>query len=287
MRTAIIGGGRLGTTLGRALAGSQYTVRAVSDLNLRLASRSRRLIGTGRAMAENVRAARKADILFLCLPDDMLGKEAASLARSAVDWKGKTVFHCSGLLSSAILRPLRRRGASTASFHPGQSFPRKGMPPSAFRGIFISLEGDPEACHLGRKIAVRLGAHPLAIRAANKPLYHVACSLASNHSVVLFYLAAELLKKAGLGGRRAEKLLWPLVEGTYHHVKKLGVAQALTGPVARGDVQTVALHLQALRSNPACREIYRILSREALRMSGRASLPAEKIRALNRLLRGG
>ncbi|MGB9004194.1 MAG: Rossmann-like and DUF2520 domain-containing protein [Candidatus Aminicenantales bacterium] len=286
MRTAIIGGGRLGTTLGRALSRGKYAVRAVSDLNLRLASQSRRLIGTGRAMADNVQAAREADILFLCLPDDILEKEAASLARSAVDWKGKTIFHCSGLLGSVILRPLRQRGASIASFHPGQSFPRKGMPPSAFRGIFISLEGDPEACRLGRKIALRLGAGPVAIRAADKPLTHAACSMASNHSVVLFHLAAGLLKKTGLTGRQAEQFLWPLVEGTLHHVKKFGAEQALTGPVARGDAKTVARHLQALRPYPACRKVYRVLSREALPMSSRAGLPAEKIRTLNRLLRG-
>ncbi len=287
MSTAIIGGGRLGTTLGRALAGTRYAVRAVPDRNLSLASRSRGLIGAGRATADNAQAAREADILFLCLPDDVLEKEAGRLARSPVGWKGKTIFHCSGLYSSAVLKPFRRRGASVASFHPAQSFPRKGMPPSVFKGIFISLEGDPKACRLGRKIILELGAHPAALGPRAKPLYHAACCLASNHSLVLFFLAAELLEKAGLSRRRAEQVLMPLALGTLLHVKKFGAVKALTGPVVRGDATTVARHLQALRPYRGCRRAYRVLSQEALRLAGQAGLPASKVKALNRLLRGG
>jgi predicted short-subunit dehydrogenase-like oxidoreductase (DUF2520 family) len=287
MSTAIVGGGRLGTTLGRALAGTRYAVRVVSDRNLRLASRSRGLIGTGRATADNAQAAREADILFLCLPDDILEKEAGRLARSRVDWKRKIIFHCSGLNSSEVLRPFRRRGASVASFHPAQSFPRKGMPSSIFRGIFISLEGDPKACRLGRKIILMLGAQPAALGPRAKPLYHAACCLASNHSLVLFFLAAELLEKAGLSRRRAEQVLMPLALGTLHHVKKFGAVKALTGPVVRGDATTVARHLQALRPYPGHRTAYRLLSQEAMRMAGRAGLTASKVKALNRLLRDG
>lgn len=287
MRTAIIGGGRLGTTLGRALAGTKYAVRIVSDRNLGLASRSRGLIGTGRATADNAQAAREADILFLCLPDDILEKETGRLAQSRVDWRGKIIFHCSGFYSSQILRPFRRRGASVASFHPAQSFPRKGMPSSVFRGIFITLEGDPQACRLGRKIILKLGAHPASLGPRAKPLYHAACCLASNHSLVLLFLAAELLEKAGLSRKRAEQVLLPLALGTLHHVKKFGTVKALTGPVVRGDATTVARHLQALRPFRGCRTAYRVLSQEALRMAGQAGLPASKVKTLNRLLRGG
>jgi predicted short-subunit dehydrogenase-like oxidoreductase (DUF2520 family) len=287
MRTAIIGGGRLGTTLGRALAGTNYAVRFVSDRSRDLASRSRKIIGTCRATADNVQAARQADILFLCLPDDILQKETGRLAQSRADWKGKTVFHCSGLYGSQVLSPLRRRGASVASFHPAQSFPRKGLLPSVFRGIVISLEGDPKACRLGRKIILKLGAQPAALSLKSKPLYHTACSLASNHILVPLFLAVEVLKKAGLTRRRAERILLPLALGTLHNVKKFGTVKALTGPVARGDVKTVARHLQVLRNFPGCRAVYRVLSQEALRMASQAGLPATKVKALNRLLRGG
>jgi len=287
MRTAIIGAGRLGTTLGRALARTEFAVRLVSDRNIRLASQGRRLIGTGRAADGNAAAAREADVLFLCLADDILEREASRLARAGGNWKGKTVFHCSGIQGSKVLEPFRRRGAAVASFHPVQSFPRKGMPSSAFKDIFITLEGDSKACRLGRKIILKLGAHPATIPAGTKALYHAACCLASNHFVVLLSMAAGLLKKAGISRKKAEQLLLPLSLGTLHNVKILGATQALTGPVMRGDLKSVARHLRALRPYPPCLAAYRLLSREALRLAEKKGLPAPTVKALNQLLRAG
>ncbi len=287
MKTAVVGAGRLGTSLGRALARTRFAVRLISDRNIRLAAQGQRLMGTGRVADDNASAARKADVLFLCLADDILEREASRLARDVGGWKEKIVFHCSGIQSSQILEPFRRRGAAVASFHPVQSFPLRGMPPSTFKGIFISTEGDPKACRLARKIILKLGAHPLTIAAGAKALYHAACCLASNHYVVLFSMAVGLLEKAGLSRKRAEQLLWPLSSGTLQHVKIFGAARALTGPVVRGDAKSVARHLLALRPYPACLAAYRLLSQEALRRAAERGLPAPTIKALNRLLRSG
>jgi predicted short-subunit dehydrogenase-like oxidoreductase (DUF2520 family) len=114
-----------------------------------------------------------------------------------------------------------------------------------------------------------LGARPLVIRAADKALYHAACSVASNLLVPLFDLACGLLREIGIGDRDAVEMLWPLAEGTLRGVKQLDRAEALTGPISRGDVETVRRHLHALEKYPAARKIYRLLGAEALRLARR------------------
>ncbi|MBM3297051.1 MAG: DUF2520 domain-containing protein [Candidatus Aminicenantes bacterium] len=284
MRVSIIGGGRLGTSLGRALARSGVSIRAVCDRTAVLAGRARRAIGAGRMTTDPVDAAREADVVFLCLPDDGLAGAARLLGRAARDWRGKTVFHCSGLLSSGILAPLRKRGASVASFHPAQSFPAKGLPPSVFRGITIGLEGDAAARATGRMIARRLGAEPLHLASRDKPLYHAACSLASNQTVVLFHLASELLAGAGMTPRKAEGVLWPLLQGTLRNVKKFRAAGALSGPLTRGDAASVRRHLAALKKHPRLRKVYKLLSLEGWKLVRRSGGSSSGAAALSRLL---
>jgi predicted short-subunit dehydrogenase-like oxidoreductase (DUF2520 family) len=286
MNVSIIGGGRLGACLGKALAGSGVAVRAVCDRTAPLASRARRLAGAGRATTDAAGAAREAEVVFLCLPDDVLAGEARRLAAAVPDWRGKTIFHCSGLLPSRVLSSLRKRGAAAASFHPVQSFPRPGLPPAVFRGIFVGLEGDGPALRLGRKLALSLGSVPFVVRARDKPLYHAACSLASNQAVILFGLAAGLLARTGIPRRRAEQILWPLLQGTLHNVNKLGSCSALSGPLVRGDAATIRSHLGALGKTPRLRRIYALLALEGLTMALASGLPEEKAGPLSRLLAG-
>ncbi|MBN2198876.1 MAG: DUF2520 domain-containing protein [Candidatus Aminicenantes bacterium] len=286
MNIAIIGGGRLGGSLGRALSRRGFAIRAVCDRTAALAGRARRAVGAGRATTDPALAARAAEAVFLCLPDDALAGEARRLARAVRDWRGKTVFHCSGLLASEILAPLRERGAAVASFHPVQSFPKRGMEPDVFRGIFIGLEGGKAARALGRKIALRLGARPIVLRPAAKPLYHAACSLASNHGLILFHLAAGLMARTGMSRRTAERVLGPLAQGTLRNVKTFGSDKALTGPVLRGDIAAVRRHLEVLRADSSLRRVYKLLAREGLKIARDSSLEEKTARTLSRLLAG-
>ena len=285
MKASIIGAGRLGTCLGRALAAHGIAIQAVCDRTAGRAALGRRYLGAGLATTDHALAASLAEVVFLCLPDDAIAGEARNLAGAGLRWRRKTVFHCSGLLAADKLSPLRRRGAAVASFHPVQSFPRKGMPPSVFRGITVGLEGERSARLLGRKIALRLGAQPMTVRASDKSLYHAACSLASNHALVLFRMAARLLSDTGMSLRKAEQVLLPLAQGTLQNVKELGSAAALTGPLVRGDAATVARHLQALKKRSGLLRAYRTLAIEGLAMARRSGLPPPSITALSRLLK--
>lgn len=284
---SVVGAGRLGTSLARALTRRGWELAVIVDRDASAAREARRIVGRGRASTDIRRAAaRGAGVVFVCVPDDAVEKVARALAQSGEDWAGRTVFHTSGLLPSAALEPLRRRGASVASLHPVRSFPERTGGPRLFRGIVWAVEGDAESVRLGAKIARTLGGRAFRLRGEDKPLYHAACCVASNFLVALEAAAAGMLGEAGVGRATAARALFPLVQGTLQNVKELGWAKALTGPVARGDVRTVRRHLEALAGRPLDGEIYRALAKQALTLVDREKVPARKVRALRRSLAG-
>jgi predicted short-subunit dehydrogenase-like oxidoreductase (DUF2520 family) len=283
-RFSVIGAGRLGTSLGRALVRRGWELKAIADRDPAAARESARIIGRGTVTADVVRAARQAPVVFITVPDDAVEEVARRLARARPDWSGRTVFHTSGLLASSALAPLRARGARVASLHPVQSFPAKAGGARLFPGIFWGTEGDPEAVRLGKGIVRSLGGRAFSVHAESKPLYHAACSLAANAFVALEAAAAALMAEAGAGQKTAAAVLTPLVQGTLQGVKKLGLEKALTGPVVRGDVGTVRRHLEALASRPLHFELYRVLGLAAVRLLEEAKTPPRRLRALKRLL---
>jgi predicted short-subunit dehydrogenase-like oxidoreductase (DUF2520 family) len=283
---AVIGAGRLGTSLALALTRKGWILTAMADRSPAAARESRSIVGRGRITADPALAAANADIVFICIPDDAVPTIARALARRQRDWSGRVAVHTSGLLPAAVLDPLEKRGAVTASVHPVQSFPSKTCDAGRLRGITWGLEGSPKGVAAGRAVVRLLGGRPLVLTSSQKPIYHAACSLASNGFVALEAGAASLLRATGIGRKRAEDVLMPLVQGTLQNVKELGLQAAFTGPVSRGDSRTVTRHLQALAAFPMERDAYRTLALLALELlAGPMAAPA-RIRALKRSVRG-
>jgi predicted short-subunit dehydrogenase-like oxidoreductase (DUF2520 family) len=283
-RVAIIGAGRLGTSLGVALRRAGYAVRAVTCRRRASARESARLIGRTVPFANNARAAESGDLIFICLPDGAIRAAADALAAEAKNLSGKIIFHTSGAVAASALAPLLKRGASIASFHPVQSFARKEGSAEMFAGIAVALEGDPRAVAAGRRIVKALGGRTLLIRADQKAAFHAACSIVSNYLVVLFDMAEASLREAGIKNRDAFRSLLPLAKGILRNVKIIDAGRSLTGPIARGDFETVARHLEAFRRLPRYRSAYRGLGRLALDLAARRGLPPQQVKALRRLL---
>ena len=281
---SIIGAGRLGASLGHALARKGFDIKGLSCRRLSSARESARLIGQGKATTGAVRAAAGADILFLCVPDDSVAKTASLLAASSLNWRGRTVFHSSGLLPARVLAPLREKGAFTASFHPIQTFARKEARPDLFKGIGYGLEGDAEALMTAGRIVHRLGGRALFLAEADKPLYHAACVLCSGGTAVLLGSAFALLESRGLGEKEAMKVLLPLAQRTLQNVKEIGAGPAVTGPFIRGDVKTVLEHLKALPAKGSWRDLYAALGRKSLETAEKRGLSPKTIRTLRRTL---
>lgn len=282
---AIIGAGRLGASLGYSLSQKGYTIRAVSTQAQHSAEESSQLIGQGSPLTDNARAAHLARIIILSVPDDDIPRVVKELAGQELDWEGKLVFHCSGLHPSSLLLELESKGALTASVHPNQSFPRKLKDADAFQGVYFALEGGEQARALAEKIVRDLGGHPFEIKADDKPVYHAACSIASNFFVALLDVAVSLLQQCGLEPNTGRDILLPLVEGTLQNVKKLNTSGALSGPIVRGDHESIKNHLEALEKFPPYRQLYVTLASQALEIAKRrGELPADRIKTLEDLL---
>jgi len=281
---SIIGAGNLGTALGSALSQKGYRIKALSCRTLSSARKSLQIVGEGKALTDNTQAAKQGKLIFICVPDNEIGKVIKKLSGSTIPWKEKYVFHCSGLVSVEVLKPLRTKGALTASFHPVQSFSQKKGGPKQFEGIYFGLEGDARALELAEKIAGHLGGYSIIIKGKDRALYHAACSVASNFFIVLLDVAVSLLKFIGFEEKTASKIVLPLIQGTLQNVKELDLESSLTGPVIRGDQESVKQHLEALQKYPGYLEIYRSLAAQALEIAKTRKLPSEKYKALKSLL---
>lgn len=279
---SIIGAGKVGVSLGLALANHGFQLKYISDCDLKAARRARRIIKQGKATGDNCRAAGAAGITFICVPDGLIAKVAGEL--SALDLRGKYVFQTSGAVSSEVLQPLSRRGAAVASLHPVQTFADTPPDPDIFQGIFFGLEGDQKAVKLGEFLAKKLQAGVILISPENKVLYHLACSITSNFMVVLLSEAKSLFELLGFEEETYLEVIYPLLNKTLDNVRELGCERSLTGPVLRGDIETVRKHLQALSQKPGLEKLYRLMSLQALNLAEKRGLEKRKVKALKHLL---
>jgi len=257
---ALIGAGRLGSCLARALCQAGYRVRAIAS---RRADSAKRLAAELPAAVDCTaeRAVEHAWV-FLTVGDDAL----AELVWNLPFVPSQRVVHCSGALPLSVLAPARARGAQVGCLHPLQSFPERTSPASRFSGITIGVEGEGGLQAELTALCAALGARSLDLTGVDRARYHAAAVIASNYVVALSAAAARAFALAGLPPELARQALSPLTRGAADNVAQLPWAQALTGPLARGDIDTVRAHLEALAAEPSLRELYRALGSELLRL---------------------
>ena len=221
------------------------------------------------------------DFIFLTVSDDAIESLANTLAESLDDLKGKSVIHCSGTYSSEILSSLSRIGATIASFHP-----MKAITPTtnSFEGVWFDMEGDEEVTVELDRIASELSANTFLVEPKAKPLLHASAVVASNYLVVLAELVSKISSLGDVPGETALKAITPLMENTLQNVKELGVTEALTGPIARGDLKTVKQHIESLKDAPELLSLYKTLGIEAVKIAIRKSGDSESLDEIRKLL---
>jgi predicted short-subunit dehydrogenase-like oxidoreductase (DUF2520 family) len=205
-----------------------------------------RSIGAGHAYAHLTRQVLLTQVILIATPDRELPKAAAELARiGAEELDGKIALHTSGAVSSQVLAPVAECGAAVGSMHPLQTFSGVGIPP--LDGKVFAIEGDPAAVRVARQIARGLGAIPVHIESAKKPLYHAAGAIAAGSVLALMEAATRLMVGAGMKRREAVRALLPLTRQVLDNFERLGPRAAWTGPLSRGDFGVVAVHLEAMK----------------------------------------
>lgn len=243
----IIGGGKVGMTLGHlwSQGGSLHAVE-VCNRSPENARRAAAFIGTASAV-EGLAQMQAADVWLLAVPDDKLGEIAAALADTGLVTEATVVFHCSGALSAEVLAPLALRGAACASVHPIRSFADPASAAESFGGTYCGMEGDQRALDILEPAFAEIGARCINIDAQFKTVYHAAAVFASNYLVTLLDVARNAYARAGIDPDTALDVLEPLVRGTVDNVFRSGPAEALTGPISRGDMATVVRQYRAVK----------------------------------------
>lgn len=283
-RLVVVGPGRLGLSLGTAL----WQADAVRDLVFY----GRRPEPPGHPLFAQGMASYRfgldapdpgTEAVLLTVPDDVLPEIAHALAGHGPGPPGCAVLHCSGALSAEPLAPLHARGYPVGSLHPLQAIAHPLTGAERLPGSAFAISGEPVALAVARRIVGALGGRPLQIPVARRPAYHASAVLASNGLAALLAAAARLMVQSGVDADDALPALVPLVRGTLENIAELGLQDALTGPVVRGDLETVRLHLAALA--PRDRALYVALARELTELAAEGlgeTYPADALRGLLR-----
>jgi len=285
-KTAIgfIGAGVTGTALACQLWRHGYPVVAVSSRSFASAQRLSAKIEGCAACSSPQQVADLADAVFITTPDDIIADIAANLK-----WRpDHTVIHCSGVHSTDILEPAEKYGAHICCLHPLQTFAGIEEAVASIPGSTFALEGDEFGLPLARDMATAMQGYIIVLKAGDKVLYHAAAVTLSNYLVTLMKTAADLWQSFGIPREDAIKALLPLLKGTVNNIERLGIPGCLTGPIARGDVETVRKHIAALeKDHPDAIDTYRLMGLKTLGIAlSRGHLSLETAGEIRDILQG-
>jgi len=248
-RVSIVGAGAVGSSIGRALYEKGYPIGSVISRTGDRAISLARSVKCNRVSTQIADVAPDSECILLAVPDGALPAVAGQLSKlRALKFKKLFAVHCSGVQAADVLEPLRRRGALVASMHPIQTFPSDRHAHhrrTALRGIYYGIEGEPEALARTKRLVDDLEGKAVIIGKEMKPLYHVVCVMASNYMLVFLNAIEELTKMLNVQPGWTE-IFGPLMTATMENAVRQTAAASLTGPIVRGDLSTINLHLRAL-----------------------------------------
>lgn len=263
-KIAIVGAGSLANFLAPALRRAGYSI---TEIIARLSSASRHKSALlGRKVQAQVATARTArfdaDVLWFCVPDREIQAAALALTQPTIG-SVRFAFHSSGARSSRELDALRKMGIAAASVHPLMTFVAGARP--ALQGVPFAVEGDPRAVRLARQIARDLGGEAFPIPAARKAAYHAWATMTCPLLVAFLVTLEDAATLAGLTRGESRTMSLPIIHQTLENYSRLGPRRSFSGPLRRGDIETVARHLRVIGANPGLREVYVALARSAIR----------------------
>ena len=258
-----IGAGKVGTTLARLLFARGFMISCVYS---RSTSHAEILADAvhAKVAASAGEVVRSADLTFLTVPDDAIGEVAATLVTTQLS--GKAVVHTSGVQESSVLNSLVVYGAMVGSLHPIFPFADIEQSLIGLPGAVFGLQADSQPLQDWLKAIISaLDGQTLMIATGQKALYHSALVFASNYCVTLYAIAQQLLTHMGAEREVSALALNTLTAGMVRNLQMMGIPDALTGPLVRGDVGTIEAHLAALQLfNPTLANLYTQLAIQTL-----------------------
>ena len=261
LKLGFIGAGTVGTALSVRLSSKGYPVIAVSSRSQTSAKKLAQAVSGCHAFNNNQDVANAAELVFITTPDDTIAS-----VTSEIQWhKGQSVVHCSGALSTDILEPAKKSGTQVGSFHPLQTFASVKQAIENIPGSTFAVESEEPLLTTLKDVATTLDSHWIELEASEKVVYHAAAVIACNYLVTLVKLATDLWQSFNIPQFQATQTLLPLIRGTIHNIDTVGIPQCLTGPIARGDIETIKKHLNALQKvAPTLLSTYQELGRQTI-----------------------
>ena len=231
-----------------------------------------------------------ANVVIVCVRDPQLDEtmeEVMAAAKSGLVQRGTVILHTSAIAEPEGLRALSDAGYPGGTFHPLVPFSDPEVSAELLRKGWVGIDGENAAKGTSRRLAGHLGARTLDIPPGKKPAYHAAAVISSNFPVVLASVAGHLLHDIGVPDASAYQAVESLMSGALANMKRALPDDALTGPIVRGDAETVGKHLRALKGHGRALEVYRALSAAAVEIAQRRGVDAKKLLAVSGLLRSG
>jgi predicted short-subunit dehydrogenase-like oxidoreductase (DUF2520 family) len=258
LKVGVIGPGRAGTALARALVNAGHHVVAASAISARSKDRIRANFPDAE-ITEPAGVTDRADLVLLTVPDDVLPGLVNGLARTGAPLRGRLLAHASGAHGIAVLEEATRKGALPLAIHPVMTFTGREDDVDRIKGVSFGVTAPDPLRPAAEVLVIEMGGEPVYIPEENRALYHAALAFAANHLVTLVAQSADLLKQAGADN--PNRMMAPLLSAALDNALRFGDS-GLTGPVARGDDGTVAAHVKAIeRADPRAKAAYLALAR--------------------------
>jgi predicted short-subunit dehydrogenase-like oxidoreductase (DUF2520 family) len=257
-RVGAVGAGRVGAVLAAALRAAGHDVVAVAGESAASRTRIETLL-PGVRVDKPSAVARACDLLLLTVPDDMLGNVVAMLSASGAIRPGQRVVHTSGKHGLAVLQPAADLGAEVLAMHPAMTFTGTDVDLARLPGCVYGETATEATEQLARDLVADLGGSIVWVAEEHRTLYHAGLAHGANHLVTLVTQAMDLLRASG--AEDPAGTLRPLLTAALDNALSYGGA-ALTGPIVRGDVETVRAHLADIAvSAPETLESYVVMAR--------------------------
>lgn len=276
MNISFIGAGKVGTSLGIYLKNNHFNILGYYSRSFLSAKKASGL--TTSIAFEHIWEALEADLVFITVNDDAITTVTNNIAHFGNHYDHKIFVHTSGALTSTPLEILKNKTSHVVSIHPIQAFTDINSSVAQLKNTVFSIEGDPECIPTLKTLLDECGNKYLMLDKTQKPLYHAGACVLSNYLVALLSYGFSMLTHIGLPEDLAIESFFPLIASTLDNVKHFGPADALTGPIARGDLETIQKHLEAFDLNNFNNtELYKVMGLSTLELANTSTLKNKDI----------
>lgn len=282
MKIGWIGSGAVAKGMSLYLCKEGFSEQVFYSRNFNHAKEASENIGA-RAVRKLKSLVEESELIFIAVSDREITNVVSQIIDLKMNLSQRKFLHTSGAESSKVLLPLEKHGAKIGSLHPLQSFTDFRRSSNQMKTTLFSYEGDLDETldYFFKQASIRF----FRIKPEDKPQYHLAAVVASNYLTATIHFAVKKMMALGIDEQTALQALSPLIDGTLENIKHVGTRQALTGPLIRGDEETIQKHMKVLDGDDL--NFYCALGKEALAISKVRGLNEQDWHSLHELLSGG